>query len=384
MEPPRIAVELFCGDAAAAAQEALDPAVAVVDGPNVYRAPDRLVIHLFDLQENRKRSYHDACDSQKGPLRWAGVWNRRAFRSGEHGLKKRRTRREVFLGKMDVLVPWARLEARIEPFYPKAGRGRRPYPSGVMLRVHCVQLFYNLSDPGMEDHLYEVEDHLYEVESVRRFVGLRLTGPLPDETTILHFRHLLERHDLGEALFDEINVHLASMGHRLKTGTIVDASLIAAPSSTKNRKGERDPEMRHQWYFGMKAHIGVDAQSGLMHSLETTAANVSDVAAARALLHGGETQVWGDAGYQGVGKRAENREAAVDWQVAMRPGQRRLLDKAGAQEAAEKCKTSVRAKGEHLFLYAKLRYRGLTKNRQRIAVLLGLANLLIAGRYAAG
>ena len=299
-------------------------------------------------------------------------------------MKKRRTRREVFLGKMDALVPWTRLEARIEPFYPKAGRGRRPYPLGVMLRVHCVQLFYNLSDPGMEDLLYEVE-------SVRRFVGLRLTGPLPDETTILHFRHLLERHGLGEALFDEINAHLASVGHRLKTGTIVDASIIAAPSSTKNRKGERDPEMRHQWYFGMKTYIGVDAQSGLTHSLEATSANVSDVATAHVLLHGGETQVWGDAGYRGVGKRAENREAAVDWQVAMRAGQRRLLDKAGAQEAAERRKASVRAKGEHPFLYvkrhfgyAKVRYRGLAKNRQRIAVLLGLANLLIAGRYAAG
>ncbi len=312
-----------------------------------------------------------------------------SFSELEHDLKKRRTRREVFLGKMDALVPWTRLEARIEPFYPKAGRGRRPYPLGVMLRVHCVQLFYNLSAPGMEDLLYEVE-------SVRRFVGLRLTGPLPDETTILHFRHLLERHGLGEVLFDEINAHLASLGHRLKTGTIVDASLIAAPSSTKNRKGERDPEMHqtkkgNQWYFGMKAHIGVDAQSGLTHSLEATSANVSDVATAHVLLHGGETQVWGDAGYRGAGKREENREAAVDWQVAMRPGQRRLLDKAGAQEAAERRKASVRAKGEHPFLYvkrhfgyAKVRYRGLAKNRQRIAVLLGLANLLIAGRYAAG
>ena len=196
------------------------------------------------------------------------------FAELEHTLKKRRTRREVFLEKMDALIPWGRLEARIEPFYPKAGRGRRPYPLAVMLRVHCVQLFYNLSDPGMEDLLYEVE-------SVRRFVGLRLSGALPDETTILNFRHLLEKHGLGEALFEEINAHLASLGHRLKTGTIVDASLIAAPSSTKNRSGGRDPEMRqtkkgNQWYFEMKAHIGVDAQSGLTHSLETTPANASE------------------------------------------------------------------------------------------------------------
>ncbi len=160
-----------------------------------------------------------------------------------------------------------------------------------MLRVHCVQLFYNLSDPGMEDLLYEVE-------SVRRFVGLRLSGPLPDETTILNFRHLLEEHGLGEKLFEEINAHLASLGRRLKTGTIVDASIIAAPSSTKNLKGERDPEMHQtkkgkQWYFGMKAHIGVDAESGLTHSLETTPANVSDVATAHALRHGDEEQVWG-------------------------------------------------------------------------------------------
>ena len=318
---------------------------------------------------------------------WSAGHAARMFAELEHDLKKRRTRREAFLEKMDGLVPWERLEKRIKPFYPKAGRGRRPYPRGVMLRVHCVHLFYNLSDPGMEDLLYEVE-------SVRRFVGLRLSGALPDETTILHFRHLLERHGLGEKLFEEINAHLASLGHRLSRGTLVDASLIAAPSLTKNRTGERDPE-RHQtkkgnqWYFGMKAPIGVEAQSGLTHSLETTPANTSDVATAHALLHGGEEQVWGDAGYQGVGKRAENRDTDVDWQVAMKAGQRRGLDKAGAEEAEEKRKASVRAKVEHPFLYvkrhfgyAKVRYRGLAKSTQRIAVLLGFTNLLIAGRTA--
>ena len=309
------------------------------------------------------------------------------FAELEHDAKKRRTRREKFLRKMDGLIPWTRLESRIEPFYPKVGRGRRPYPLGTMLRVHCVQLFYNLSDPGMEDLLYEVE-------SVRRFAGLRLTGPLPDETTILNFRHLLEKHGLGEALFEEINAHLASLGHRLKTGTIVDASIVAAPSSTKNKTGERDPEMRqtkkgNQWYFGMKAHIGVDAESGLAHSLEATPANVSDVAPAHAVLHGGEERVWGDAGYEGVGKRPENRDADVDWQVAMKRGKRRLLDKSGPAEKAERGKGSVRAKVEHPFLYvkghfgySKVRYRGLAKNTQRIAMLLGFSNLLIAGRYA--
>ena len=253
---------------------------------------------------------------------------------------------------MDRLIPWELLEARIEPFHPKPGRGRRPYPLSTMLRVHCVQLFYDLSDPGMEDLLYEVE-------SVRRFAGLRLAGPLPDETTILKLRHLLEEHDLGERLFAEINAHLASLGYGVRKGTIVDASIVDAPSSTRNAKGGRDPEMHQtkkgsQWHFGMKAHIGVDAETGLAHSLETTAANVSDVGTAHAVLHGGE-------------------------------------DTAGPDAAGEKAMASVRAKVEHPFLYlkrhfgyAKVRYRGLAKNRQRIALLLGFANLLIAGRYAPG
>ena len=311
------------------------------------------------------------------------------FAELEHDSKKRRTRREIFLEKMDRLIPWERLEKRIESFYPKAGRGRGPYPLRTMLRVHCVQLFYDLSDPGKEDLLYEVE-------SVRRFAGVRLTGPLPDETTILKFRHLLEEHGLGEGLFGAINAHLASLGHSARKGTIVDATIIEAPSSTKNAKRERDPEMHqtkkgNQWHFGMKAHIGVDAETGLAHSLETTAANESDVATAHAVLHGGEEEVSGEAGHQGVGKRAENRDAAVDWRTAMKPGKRRVLDKSGSEEAAEKRKASVRAKVEHPFLYvkrhfgyAKVRYRGLAKNRQRIALLLGFSNLLIAGRYATG
>ena len=239
-----------------------------------------------------------------------------------------------------------------------------------------------------------MEDLLYEVESVRRFVGLRLSGGLPDETTILHFCHLLEKHGLGEALLEEIKAHLALLGPRLKTGPIVDASIIAAPSLTNKRTGERVPEMRQtrkgkQWYFGMKAPIGVDAESGLTHSLETTPANISDVATAHALLHGGEERVWGDAGYQGVGKREEHRGTEVDWEVAMRPGKRRGLDKQSAQEASERRKASVRAKVEHPLLCmkrhfgdAKVRDRGLAKHTQRIALLLGFSNLLIAGRYA--
>ena len=187
-----------------------------------------------------------------------------------------------------------------------------------MLRIHCVQLFYSLGDPGMEDLLYESEP-------VRRFAGLKLSGALPDETTILNFRHLLERHNLGKGLLEEINAHLESQGLKLREGTIVDATIIEAPSSTKNRNKERDPQMHqtkkgNQWHFGMKAHIGVDADTGIVHSMSTTAANTHDVTEAHNLLHGGETVVWGDAGYQGVGKRAENLGLEVDWQVAMRPG----------------------------------------------------------------
>ena len=310
-----------------------------------------------------------------------------SFAEREHDAKKRTTRREKFLAKMDGLVPWVELEARIEPFYPKSGRGRRPYPLGTMLRVHCVQLFYNPSDPAMEDLPCESE-------SVRRFVGLRLLDAMPDETTILNFRHLLERHGLGEALFEEINAHLAARGHRLSRGTIVDASIIDAPSSTKNEAGERDGEMHqtkkgNQWYFGMKAHVGVDAESGLTHGLATTAANETDVVTAHAVLHGGEETMWGDSGCRGVGKRPENKDRDVDWETAMKPGKRRLLDKSGPEEAAEKRKASVRAKVEHPFLYVKrhfgydkVRYRGLAKNTQRIPLLLGFTNLLIAGGHA--
>ncbi len=305
------------------------------------------------------------------------------FASVEFAHKKRKTRREVFLERLDALVPWEELAARVAPHYPRAGRGRRPYPLAVLLRIHCVQLCYSLSDPAMEDLLYEAE-------SARRFCGLTLSEPLPDESTILHFRHLLERHDLGTDLLATINAHLARRGLRLREGTIVDATTIEAPTSTKNRTGERDPEM-HQtkkgnaWHFGMKLHIGVDAAAGLVHSLATTAANVNDVTVAHRLLHGGETQAWGDTGYRGVEKRPAHAGSAVRWQVAMRPGLRRQLAPDSATAWAEREQASVRAKVEHPFLtakrrfgYATVRYRGLAKNRERLALLLGLGNRLRA------
>ena len=305
------------------------------------------------------------------------------FASVEFEQKKRKTRRELFLERIDGLVPWDELEARIERHYPKAGRGRRPYPLAVMLRIHCVQLCYNLSDPAMEDLLYEAE-------SVRRFCGLTLIEAIPDESTILHFRHLLERHDLGTKLFETINAHLAKRGLRLREGTIVDASIIEAPSSTKNRRRARDPEMHqtkkgNEWHFGMKLHIGVDAGSGLVHSMRATAANVADVTEAHRLLHGEEREAYGDAGYQGVEKRPEQARAEVAWRVAMRPGLRRLLEPGSAEARVERAKASLRAKVEHPFLavkrrfgYDKVRYRGLAKNRERLALLLGLTNLLRA------
>ena len=311
----------------------------------------------------------------------------RSFADVEYDGQKRQTRRAQFLQQMDGLIPWRRLEARLGPIYPAGERGRPPYPLAMMLRIHCVQLFYNLSDPAMEDALYDSV-------AVQRFVGLAARDPRPDETTILNFRHLLEQHDLGAALLAEVTQHLAARGVRLREGTIVDATIIDAPASTQNRTQQRDPEMHqvkkgNQWYFGMKAHIGVDAATGLVHSVATTAANVADVTQVPQLLHGGETRVWGDAGYQGVARRPEHRGRAMDWQVALRPGQRRRLAPGSAAAQAEQRKASIRAKVEHPFLYLKrhfgyatVRYRGLAKNRNRLYLLFGLANLLLAARAA--
>ncbi len=275
--------------------------------------------------------------------------------------KKRTTRRERFLERLDRLVPWRQLEQRIAPHYPMPGRGRQPYPLSLMLRVHIVQLVDNLSDPAMEDALYE---NL----TVQRFVGLRLSDAIPDETTILNFATGWRRPRWGGGCS---NRHLEAEGLQLR-GTVVDASL-SAPSSTSRA---RAPEMHqtrkgNQWYFGMKLHIGVDSESGIVHSLHTTAANVSDITAAPDLLHGNERLVC--SGYQGIGKRGAARACGAG-QVAMRPGKRRL-------RLEEKRKASVRAKVEHPFQivkvrfgYAKVRYR-LFKNTQRLALLLGLANI---------
>lgn len=269
----------------------------------------------------------------------------------------KKTRKVVFLEEMERVVPWAALVGLIQPHARGAHQGlggRPPFAVETMLRIHCLQLWWNLSDPAMEEELHARP--LY-----REFVGLAGAARLPDETTILRFRHLLEKHELAPQVLTIINAGLAQQGLLLKTGTLVDATLIAAPSSTKNTSGERDPQMHqtkkgNEWHFGMKAHIGVDAESGLVHTVIGTAANVNDATPAAALLHGRETVVFADAGYQGIAKREEAQGLPVEWRVAMRPGRRRALDKRNEidqlMEKVEKLKASVRAKVEHPFRVA--------------------------------
>lgn len=308
------------------------------------------------------------------------------FAEAEYAIKKRKTRREIFLEKMEALIPWKQLERKLNKHYHKGRTGRPPYPLSTMLRVHCLQLFYNLSDPAMEDALYEIE-------SMRRFAGLRLSERIPDETTILNFRHFLESRRLGKVIFETVNRHLSDAGLMLKQGTIMDATIIEAPSSTKNRERARDPEMHqtrkgNQWHFGMKMHIGVDDTLGLIHSIETTAANEHDLNVADRLLHGKESHVWADAGYTGIEKREAHRERSVDWNIAMRPGRRAQIAESSPTHWVERLKASVRAKVEHPFLtikrqfgYGKVRYRGLAKNSDRLHVLAAFSNLLRAQKY---
>jgi IS5 family transposase len=317
-----------------------------------------------------------------------------SFSELEYAAKKKQTRRDRFLAEIEVVTPWVELERTIAPFYPRSGgRGRPPMGLARMLRMYVAQQCFGLSDEG-------IEDALYDSQAIRRFVGIDLNREsAPDATTLLNFRHLLESHQLTESIFNTINGHLAEKGLLLREGTIVDATLIAAPPSTKNKAGKRDPDMHQskkgkQWYFGMKAHIGVDAQSGLVHTVIGTAGNVSDVTQAQALLHGDETDAFGDAGYQGVEKRIESLECPVTWHVAMRPSQRKALPATplgGLLERYEHTKASIRAKVEHpfhvvknLFRHRKTRYKGLAKNTAQMFSLFGLANLFLARRWLLG
>jgi IS5 family transposase len=301
-------------------------------------------------------------------------------------LSTKRTRKREFLGQMERVVPWAQLEALIAPYAPEGRRGRPPFAVRTMLRVHFMQQWFTLSDPAMEEALHDVP-------LFREFAGLNYDGRLPDESTILRFRHLLEEHKLAEQMLQTVNDVLQAKGLLLKAGTVVDATLIAAPSSTKNASGQRDPEMHqtkkgNQWHFGMKAHIGVDAESGLVHTVKGTAANVNDVVEANSLLHGQESDAFGDAGYQGADKRPDASKD-VQWHVAMRPGKRRALDRTRKAdtliEQVEQIKASIRAKVEHPFRvikrqfgHVKVRYRGLKKNTAQLATLFALSNLWMA------
>jgi len=309
------------------------------------------------------------------------------------GQSTKRTRRREFLGEMEQVVPWSALVALVSPYLPEGRRGRPPFPVEAMLRIHFMQQWFNLSDPAMEDALHDVP-------LFREFAGLGgWDDRLPDESTILRFRHVLEQHKLAGQILQTVNELLTARGLLLKSGTVVDATLIAAPSSTKNASGERDPEMKQskkgqQWYFGMKCHIGVDAESGLIHTVRGTAGSVNDVVEANSLLHGEEAEAFGDAGYQGAHKRADAKPG-VTWHVAMRPGKRKTLNLSqpidALTERIEKLKASIRAKVEHPFRvikrqfgHVKVRYRGLSKNTAQLHTLCALANLWLVRRKLVG
>ncbi len=296
---------------------------------------------------------------------------------------RKRTRKEKFLEEMERIVPWGKLVEVIEPYYPKPeGAGRRPIGLERMLRIHFVQHWFNLSDPG-------VEEALYDSRALRRFVGIDLgREPAPDETTVCKFRHLLEEQGLGKKLFEQVNEYLKEQGMAVNRGTIVDATIIHAPSSTKNRQKERDPEMHqtrkgNQWYFGMKAHIGVDSRSKLIHSVEATAANVHDSRMLEKLLHGKERRVWGDSAYSGQkAAMAKAAPEARDWTQKKGHRYRKLTE---PERASNRYKSRVRAKVEHQFGilklrfgFTKVRYRGLAKNAHRLVTACALSNLVMA------
>jgi len=312
-----------------------------------------------------------------------------SFSSLDFAAKKKRTKRDVFLAEMATVVPWGTLEALIEPHYPKVGPqgGRRPFPLPTMLRIYCLQQWYSLSDPG-------AEEALYDIHSMRTFCGLELVrDAIPDETTILNFRHLLERHDLTKAIFERVAEHLAAKGELLRGGTIVDATLIAASPSTKNKDQRRDPAMSsskkgNQWYFGMKAHVGVDAESGLVHTAGVTTGKGHDAKVMAHLIREDDTAVYGDKGYASEEKKRAAEDAGVLWAVKekAKPGQPLTT----RQRARNRRFGKVRAKVEHVFRvvkcqfgYRKVRYRGIAKNGAQVFALFALANLYLVRRRIA-
>ena len=307
-----------------------------------------------------------------------------SFSDMAYDQKKKKTRKERFLGEMDAVLPWALLLAPILAHYPKAGGGRRPIGAPVMLRIYFMQQWYGLSDPAMEDSLYDVE-------SMRRFAGVDLNG-VPDETTICKFRHLLEAHGLTEALFDRTKRYLSDRGMMVSEGTIVDATIIHAPSSTKNKAGKRDPEMAstkkgNTWHFGMKAHVGSDPK-GRVHSVVATPASVHDAKAMEACLHGNEKAIYGDKAYADQVRKQRAEEEGVVWRVHRKANRGRRLN--CADRSFNRKSNRVRARVEHpfgiiknLWGYRKVRYRGLAKNTAHLFTLFALANFHLARRELA-
>lgn len=311
------------------------------------------------------------------------------FGDAEQQGRRKRTRHEVFLAEMELVVPWKPLLKLIDPHYPTVGRpGRQPYRLETMLRIHLLQQWYALSDPAMEEALCDTP-------VMRQFAQLGGLEEIPDETTILNFRRLLESKHLAGASLTQVNAHLARKGLSLRAGTIVDATIINAPSSTKNSDGKRDPEMHqtkkgNQWFFGMKAHIGVDEYSGLVHHAHCTAANVGDVTQVQHLLHGKEQEIYGDSGYAGADNRDELQEVKATFFIAEKPSRIRAMKSSRDRRNAcrwEHFKASVRAKVEHPFRvikrqfgYTKVRYRGLAKNTAQVLMLFALSNLWMARR----
>jgi IS5 family transposase len=306
------------------------------------------------------------------------------FASAAWEKKGKVTRREGFLGEMDRVVPWSPIVALIEPHYPRAGNGTQPMPLERMLRIHFMQQWFNLSDPAMEDALYDSE-------SMRRFAGIELVeDAIPDESTILRFRHLLERHGLSEQIFGLVRGLLEQKRLLLKSGTIVDATIIDAPPSTKNEAKARDPEMKQgkknarEWRFGMKAHVGTDP-NGLVHTLVTTHAGASEFNQLPKLLHGEERELYGDQAYWSEMHRIAAKEHGVRYRVNRRPNPGRPLSE--YQRRLNRLRSATRARGEHAFRvvkqlwgYSKVRYRGLAKNTARLFTMFALANLYLVRR----
>lgn len=302
-------------------------------------------------------------------------------------LAHRKTRKAQFLGVMERVVPWGALLALIAPHAPRKDKGHPPFGVEVMLRIHLLQQWFGLSDFGVEEALFDVP--LY-----RQFAGLGGMNRLSDRVSLLPVRHVLERHDLAPQMLQAVNATLTAQGLLLREGTAIDATLIAAPSSTKNSTSTRDPEMHQtkkgkQWHFGMKAHIGVDADNGLVHTVVGTSANVNDVTQAHHLVHGDESEVFADAGHQGLDKREDTQAIDTQWHVAMCPGKRRLLHKTDPKDAIaeqlEHVKVRIRAKVEHplrvikrQFGHMKVCYRGLARNTAQLHTLFALRNLWMA------